>query len=40
MKDLGFFEQVAPVGSDDEVEFLAAAEALFGEVLHGSEATR
>ena len=40
LKDLGFFEQVAPVGSDDEVEFLAAAEALFGEVLHGSEATR
>ena len=40
LKDLGFFEQVAPVGSGDEVEFLAAAEALFGEVLHGSEATR
>ena len=38
LKELGFFEQVAPVGSDDEVEFLAATEALFSEVLHGSEA--
>ena len=38
LKELGFFEQVAPVGSDDEVGFLAATEALFSEVLHGSEA--
>ena len=39
LKELGFFEQVAPVGSDDEAAFLAAAESLFSEVLHGSEAT-
>ena len=40
LKKFGVFEELAPVGSDDEVEFLAAAEALFSEVLHGSETKR
>lgn len=39
LMELGFFKQIAPVGSDDEVEFLTAAEALFSEALHGSETT-
>ena len=33
LKKLGFFEQIAPVGSEDEAAFLAATAKLFGDVL-------
>ena len=35
LKKLGFFEQIAPVGSKDESAFLAATAELFKEQLHG-----
>ena len=37
LQKLGFFQQVAPVGSEDEAAFLAAAAKLFNERLQGSE---
>ena len=37
LKTLGFFEQIAPVGSEDEAAFLAAAAELFNEQLNGKE---
>ena len=37
LKKLGFFEQIAPVGSEDEATFLGAAEGLFRQVLHRAE---
>ena len=37
LKKLGFFEQIAPVGSEDEATFLGAAEGLFSQVLHRAE---
>ena len=37
LKKLGFFEQIAPVGSKDEATFLEAAEGLFSQVLHRAE---
>ena len=37
LQKLGFFQQVAPVGSEDEAAFLAAAAKLFNERLQGGE---